>query len=225
MKVALTTALLALTIAPVFGQSESAPAAGAYALTVNYDRPGLNVPHWQIKITPHSPAEYTGKPLKGTDPGIVFFALSRQGSDRLGDLMARSHDLQPCESKTKGLANMGQKSVEYAPVGGTAVQCSYNYTENKPLSEALDYVLGIVDTVQTGTELERLHRYDRLGLDAAMIQLLADAKAGHAVELGAIRPTLQSLTADVLLLDRVRAHAQQLLDMAEPDKGTLQSKE
>jgi hypothetical protein len=220
MKVALTVALLALSIAPIYGQGESAPATGAYALTVNYDRPGLNVPHWQIKITPHFPAEYTGKPMKGVDPGIVFFALSDAGSAKLGDLLARSHDLQPCESKTKGLANMGQKSVEYAPVGGTAVKCSYNYTENKPLSEAMDYMLGIVDTVQTGTELERLHRYDRLGLDAAMIQLLADAKAGHAVELGAIRPTLQTLIADVALLDRVRAHAQQLLDMADPKNPT-----
>ena len=43
--------------------------------------------------------------------------------------------------------------------------------------------------------------------------LVADVKNGRAVELGAIKPTLESLTTDVAVLERVRTRAQQLLDV------------
>ena len=133
----------------------------------------------------------------------------------MGGLMARSKGMQPCETKTKGLANMGMKDVVFTPVGGPGVHCAFNYTDNKPLSEALDYVLALAGTVQTGIELERLHRYDRLGLDPVMIHLAEDAKSGRAVEMGAIRPTLESLITDEAVLERVRTRAGQLLELAK----------
>ena len=186
-----------------------------FRLMVSYDRPGLQVPHWQITVPLHGMAEYTGKPEKGSDPGQVLFRMSGTGRARLGTLMGRTHNLQPCETHSKGLANMGTKEVEYAAADGTPVRCTFNFTDNKPLSEALDYMLAIAGTVQAGLELDRLHRYDRLGLDPVMIRLTEDAKTGHAVELGAIKPTLESLATDVAVLERVRTRAQQLLDMVD----------
>ncbi len=191
---------------------ESAP---AYRLVVNYDRPGLQVPHWQISVPPRGMAEYTGKPDKGNDPGQVLFHLSEAGRTRLGTLLVRSKGLKPCETKSKGLANMGIKDVVYSPADGPEVHCAFNYTDNKPLSEALDYMLSLAGTLQAGIELERLHRYDRLGLDPVMIRLSDDAKSGRAVEMGAIKPTLESLVSDEALLDRVRSKAQQLLELAK----------
>lgn len=186
-----------------------------FRLVVNYDRPGLQVPHWQITVPAHGMAAYTGKPDKGTDPGQVLFRLSSTGRTRLASLMGRTHNLQPCETRSKGIANMGTKEVEYAAADGPAVHCTFNFTDNKPLSDALDYMMAIAGTVQAGLELDRLHRYDRLGLDPVMIRLAEDAKAGRAVELGAIRPTLESLATDVAVLERVRTRAQQLLVMVD----------
>ncbi len=184
-------------------------------MVVDYDRPGLTVPHWQIVVPPRGMAEYTGVPVKGSDPGTVAFRMTAAGRARLGGLMARSKGLQPCETRSKGIANMGTKQVEYTPDGGSPQRCTYNYTDNKPLSEAFDYLLGIAGTLQAGIELERLHRYDRLGLDPVMVRLAEDAKEGKAVELGAIRPTLESLVTDPAVLERVRVRAQQLLDLAK----------
>lgn len=197
--------------------SDAAPVSevAPFRLVVSYDRPGLQVPHWQITLPAHGMAEYTGKPDKGTDPGQVLFRMSGTGRARLAGLMERTHNLQPCETRSKGIANMGTKEVEYAVADGTPVRCSFNFTDNKPLSDALDYMLAIAGTVQTGLELDRLHRYDRLGLDPVMIRLAEDAKSGRAVELGAIRPTLESLATDVAVLERVRTRAQQLLDLAK----------
>ncbi len=192
---------------------------GGYRLSMAYDRPGLNIPHWQISLPEHGDAQYTGKPIQGVDPGTIPFAVSDAGRAKLGTLLEASHNLQPCETKSKGIANMGQKSLTYAPAGAPEVQCSFNYTDNKPLSQAAEYLVAVVNTIQTGIELDRLHRYDRLGLDAVMLRLVGDIKEGRAAEIVAIRPTLQRLVEDEALMERVRTHAQQLLDLAKTQTG------
>jgi hypothetical protein len=191
--------------------------AQSYHLTMTYDRPGLNIPHWQIDLQPHGPGQYSGKPVKGEDPGIVFFALSDAGSQHLADLLNQSHGMQPCETKSKGIANMGQKDLMYAPEGGVESHCSFNFTDNKALSEATEYLIAMANTVQTGLELDRLHRYDRLGLDAVMRRLAADVKEHRAVGIIAIQPTLQRLTEDEAVMERVRARAQELLALAKSE--------
>ncbi|MGI4852831.1 MAG: hypothetical protein ACRYF4_02145 [Janthinobacterium lividum] len=207
--------LSALALASVIQVAPAQENAPAYRLVVSYDRPGLQVPHWQIMVPPRGMAAYTGKPDKGNDPGEVLFRISDAGRAKLAALLHRSKGLQPCETRSKGLANMGMKDVTYAPATGPEVHCAYNYTDNKPLSEVGDYIVSLAGTLQAGLELERLHRYDRLGLDPVMIHLADDAKSGRAVEMGAIQPTLESLVADEALLDRVRGKAQQLLELAK----------
>ena len=212
---------MALASAVPLAPAARAQAEGeAFRLVVTYDRPGLSIPHWQLTVPPRGAAEYTGKPDKGNDPGQVLFPLSSTGRAKLAAWLSHSKNLQPCETKAKNLANMGSKTVRYTPASGAEVQCTFNYTDNKSLSEMMDYTMAVVNTVQTGLELDRLHRFDRLGLDPVMIHLAEDVKAGRAAEVGAIRPTLQSLITDDALLDRVRAKAQQLLELAKQESGT-----
>lgn len=207
---AIAAAVFTLPLLSAAAQDDPA----AYSLVASYDRPGLQTPHWQITVPVRGAATYVGKPNKGIDPGEVSFRLSDAGRAKLGALLNRSKGMQPCETKSKNLANMGMKDLTYTPAAGAEAHCAFNYTDNKPLGEALDYLLALAGTVQAGLELDRLHRFDRLGLDPVMVRLADDAKSGHAVELGAIRPTLQSLISDDALLDRVRTRAQQLLDLA-----------
>ena len=212
MKLRVAFGLVALALGSTAFAQDTAP---GYKLVVSYDRPGLQTPHWQITLPPRGVATYEGKPEKGLDPGEVQFRMSDAGRAKLGALLDRSKGMQPCETKSKNLANMGQKSVVYTPTSGAEARCSFNYTDNKPLGEALDYMLALAGTLQAGLELDRLHRYDRLGLDPVMVRLSEDAKSGHAVEMGAIQPTLESLVTDEALLDRVRSRAQQLLQLAK----------
>jgi hypothetical protein len=210
---------IALTLSfalPLLGQ-DAAPDP-SYSLVVDYERPGLLVPHWKIVVPPRGMAQYTGVPTKGNDPGLVTFRISDAGRARLATMLGRSNGMAPCETKSKGIANMGIKTIVYTPSSGSPVTCTFNYTDNKPLSEASSYLIGLSDTLQTGLELERLHRYDRLGLDPAILRLMDEVKGGHATELTAIRPTLESLVTDPAILERVRAKAQQLLDLAKLDE-------
>jgi hypothetical protein len=190
-------------------------AQSAYSVTMTYDRAGLTVPHWQIVIPEQGDAHYTGKPANGADPGQVSFIVSASGREKLGWLLGQSNNLQPCETKSKGIANMGQKDVTYWPSGASEAHCSFNYTDNKALSQSTEYLMAIANTIQTGIELDRLHRYDRLGLDAVIRRLVADVKEHRAVEVIAIQPTLQRLVEDEALMERVRSKAQDLLTLAK----------
>jgi hypothetical protein len=211
-------AVTALLLLPVMLHAQDSPtpaptASPGYRVVIDYDRPGLSVPHWQIVVPPRGMAQYTGVPVKGNDPGTVNFWISEAGRAKLGNMLASSKGLTPCETRSKGIANMGQKNIVYTPANGEAEHCTFNFTDNKPLNDAFSYLLAIAGTVQTGLELERLHRYDRLGLDPVMIRLTDDIKQGRAAEIGAIKSTLESLVTDPALLERVRTRAQHLLDM------------
>ena len=196
---------------PLFAQSR-------YQVTMSYERVGLAVPHWTLTIPEAGPATYTGKPDQGIDPGTVTVDLSAGGRDKLGSLLSHAHNLHPCETRTKGIANMGAKEITYTPAGQPTAHCAFNYTDNKPLSEASEYLVGIASTVQFGLEIDRLHRYDRLGLDAMLARLQNEVKEHRAVELVAIRASLESLTRDDALMDRVRSRAQMLLDLVDAAK-------
>ena len=60
---------------------------------MSYDRPGLQVSHWQITMPPKGMAEYTGKPEKGNDPGQVLFRISDAGRAKLASLLNRTKGL------------------------------------------------------------------------------------------------------------------------------------
>lgn len=139
--------------------------------------------------------------------------MSAATSVKLEALLRSSHGMQPCETKAKNLANMGMKTVIFT-TDGTSATCAFNYSDNKPLLQVADIGQAIALTLESGAELARLHRYDRLGLDKEMINLSKAAAEGNALELQSIAETLRSIAADTHVLDRVRVKAVHLLELA-----------
>lgn len=191
-------------------------APDSFTLTAGYDRAGLPIPHWMFRIVPGGMVEYTSHHAAvGVSDGDIRFQMSRTGLAKLGRLLAESHGLSPCETKTKGLARMGDKVMTYTPTGGVEVRCAFNYTDNKSLGLAAEYLSQVSYTLEEGVTIDSLHRYDRLGLDPVLTRLAAAAKDGKAPELAAIATSLQALVADDALLERVRLKAAQLLEAAK----------
>ena len=93
--------------------------------------------------------------------------------------------------------------------------CIYNYSQNKNVAMLTDTFQGIAYTLDEGRRLDFLHRYDRLGLDDEMSNFEAQVKAGGALELGTIAPTLAAIVADMELIERVRVQAEKMLEKAK----------
>ena len=71
----------------------------------------------------------------------------------------------------------------------------------------------ITETMDQGRRLDYLHRYDRLGLDAAMIYLTQEVSEGRALEVGTIAPSLRAISSDAMVIQRARAKADALLTL------------
>ena len=188
-----------------------------------FQRAGLQVPRFTLAVDQNGRGTYKGDQAEPVVRGVLAqpatvafeqkFELSSQTTRRIFALADElDHFNIACASKAKNVADTGTKTLTYiAP--GTMLSCTYNYTENKGVNELTDLFLAIAETMDEGRTLDHLHRYDRLGLDAAMSYLTQEVSAGRALELGTIATTLRSIADDAEVIERVRMRARALLTL------------
>jgi hypothetical protein len=209
--------------------------AGAASATITFDFsrdvPGAPVPKYLLVVHKDGTGSYGGEaappqtryaPAASSAP-IPFqrdLRLTAATTARLFDLAAQlNYFNRPCASKARNMADTGTKTVSYAGPDGSG-SCTYNFTEIKELVTLTQMMQGIAETMDEGRELDRLHRYDRLGLDAAMTFLAQEAAEGRALELQTIADTLRSIAEDSDVLARVRAKASALRAQAGAEDRT-----
>ena len=206
------------------GVPGSGPISSRATITFDFSRdvPGAPVPKYTLTIHDDGSGAYNGEAMPPAtrygppaSPTAIPFQrglhLSSAGTSRIFDLAAQlDHFKRVCGSKAKNVADTGTKTLTYSGPEGTG-SCTYNYTDIKELASLTQLILGTAETLDAGRELDRLHRYDRLGLDSAMTFLAQEAAEGRAVELGTIADSLRAIADDNDVLARVRAKANLLL--------------
>ena len=183
---------------------------------------GAPVPKYTLIVHDDGTGSYEGEALPSatrygpaaapaTQPFRRDLRISPATAARIFKLSAQlNHFNTVCASKAKNIADTGTKTLTYAGADGTG-SCTYNYTEIKELQTLTGVLQGIAETMDEGRELDRLHRYDRLGLDSAMTYLEQEVAAGRALEVGTVEASLRSIAEDAEVLARVRSKANALL--------------
>lgn len=196
-------------------------------ITFNFTRDGVGVPipRYKLTVRDDGSGHYEGEALPpptrygpaASSAAIPFqrdLRLTTATTARIFDLAAQlDHFNRVCASKAKNIANTGTKTISYSGPGGPG-SCIYNYTDVKELAALTELIEGITETMDQGRELDRLHRYDRLGLDSAMSNLQQEAAAGRALELQTIGDSLSAIASDGDVLARVRAKASAMLSQS-----------
>lgn len=214
-----TLAASAQTTAP----SVDASAPKQAEVSFQFDRPGLPVPRFTLRINEDGTgtyqadqgeiaatansmrgqaAQHIDRPIKLTSGTVTKIFKAARAAD---------HFKIECASKAKNIADTGKKTLTYAGADGSG-SCTYNYSENKSIDTLTDTFLAIAYTIDEGRRLEFLHRYDRLGLDAEMIAFSQELEAGRALEVGTISSTLAAIVDDMAVIQRVRLRAQKMLE-------------
>ena len=120
-----------------------------------------------------------------------------------------------CETKAKGIAQTGIKSLTYIQeAGAPGSMCAWNYSEKVAVRGLQDEFQAMASTLDEGRKLQMEQRFDRLGMDREMGLLVDEVKDGRAQGLENIAPVLQGIVDDVSLLERVRTRAKMLLDLS-----------
>lgn len=167
-------------------------------------------PGWKVRLQADGAGMYVESGAGDAKPIPLTVSEATLQRVKLGEHAVKSGK---CETKAKNIAKTGEKTIRYEIADKTA-ECTFNYSDDAGLMGAAATFQAIAETMHRGKQLEHDLRYDRLGLDADMQQLVAAQKDGSAIEIENIAPVLQALVQDDHVIDRVRRRAARLLQDA-----------
>lgn len=148
------------------------------------------------------------------DGGVSAIHVSEKTTARLFAVQAALRSGKGCQGGNRHLAQTGKKVLTIEDGAGVQT-CSFNYSEDKRVEDAVAAFGAMATTLEERPLLEHLRRYDRLGLDAELGNFLESVQAGRAIEVGNLASVLKQLASDDALMDRVRSRASTLLMMAQ----------
>lgn len=187
-----------------------AEAGASPRLTFSKSFPGSNPPWEEITVDSKGAGQYKEDP-KDDDP--VKFQLSGAESGEIFGLVDKlNHLSRPLESGLK-VANMGMKTFRYE-VDGQAkpAEVKFNYTEDVDGKALADWFERIADSERCLIKLETAVRFDKLGVQDAIlrIEILRDQKRLVAAE--QFLPMLDRVAKNESFLNIARQRAAALAD-------------
>jgi hypothetical protein len=109
------------------------------------------------------------------------------------------------------VADLGQKTFRYEK-GGEVHQAQFNYTTNHSASQLQMIFEGLAQQLQDRDLLERRLRYDRLGVNDALLQFELHLSQRVLPEPAQLLPVLDRIAVDSRLVDVARERARALAE-------------
>lgn len=143
-------------------------AADGPRLTFSKSFPGSVPPYVEISIEKSGAAEYKEDPK---DDSPLKFEMNPEEVAAMYALADRlDRFTRPVESGLK-VANMGAKTFRYDPGDGASHEVKFNYSEDPEAKTLLDWFERIAETERDLIDLERAVRFDKLGVQDAIIRI------------------------------------------------------
>lgn len=197
------------------------PAAGANpaSATITYRRvfKGSNPEFIEIKVSDQK-CTYDIRQLdEDADPEPIevgpavqkqIFYLAAQ----LKNFAIPSLDIQ------KKIANLGQKTFRYEN-GAEVHETSFNYTMNAAADQLMQIFEGLAKQQQDLVLLQRQAKFDRLGVNDALLQFESDMEHRLLPEPERVLPILDQIAADSHYLEIARTRARALAERIRNSDG------
>jgi hypothetical protein len=111
----------------------------------------------------------------------------------------------------KKIANLGQKTFRYES-GADVHETSFNYTENPTATQLMQIFEGLARQQEDFDELQRAAKFDRLGVNDALMQFESDMDHRVLPEPERLLPLLDQIAADSHFLEIARTRARALAE-------------
>ncbi len=145
------------------------------------------------------------------------FTLSAAGTQKVFQWAKATDYFQgQFETRTKNIARTGTKTLEFHGPG-IDNSTTYNFSPNPNIQQLTKLFQSIAVTIDYGRKLAYQYRFDKLGMDARLKELLDLRASGMADEIQVIEPILRKIADDDEIMHVARLEAQQLLKSAGPD--------
>lgn len=199
-------------------QSQVAPTAATQAsVTYLFNWPqGIPWTKYSIIVQADGTARFTGTPHpddsnSDTDPVEQAFTMSGPNRERVFELALKLNYFQgDFDAHIKHIAQTGRKTLEYqaSQVHGSS---TFNYSQNADVQELTNLFSGIATTVDYGRRLAFQYRFDKLGLDQRLKELVDLQANRESRELHIIAPILRKIANDPNMMNIARQNAAHLL--------------
>ena len=163
----------------------------------------------EIKVNENGQATYDIRQLD-EEASPQPFAVSRPLVEKIFQLAAQLHHFDgPSLDIHRKIANLGEKTFRYEK-GSEVHETTFNYTLDASAAQLLDLFEGLGREQIDLTNLERAMRYDRLGVNDAVLRLEMDYNNKLIPEPDRLLASLDQLAADEKYLDIARQKARTL---------------
>ena len=190
-------------------------AAAEPKITFSKSFPGSVPAYVEITVDKTGAAEYKEDPK---DDNPLKFQLQPEETSAIFSLGDRlDHFNHPIESGLK-VANMGLKTFRYVPGDGASHEVKFNYSEDPEAKTLLDWFERISETERALIDLERAVRFDKLGVQDAILRIEVTRDQKRLVAERQFLPLLDRVVKNESYLHMARERAAALTESIRATK-------
>lgn len=192
--------------------SESASAAGSTVFTYRRIFKSSTPEFIEIKINQDSDTgSYEIRQLD-EDPGATPFQVNAALRGQIFGLIAKLNNFKGLDLDVhRKIANLGEKTFHWEN-GSESHEVKFNYTINPDATQLLQICEGLARQQELIDLLERRMKYDRLGVNDALLELETDFSKGVLPEPQRVLPILDQIAGDSRFIEIARERARSLAE-------------
>ena len=146
------------------------------------------------------------------DPGKSPFEVSSALRAKMFELAGQLNHFQGQDLDVhRKIANLGEKTFRWEQ-GGAVHEVTFNYTLNSPATQLLQIFEGLARQQELLMLLERRMKYDRLGINDALLQFESDLNRKLLPEPQRALPALDQIASDSRFVEIGRQRARALAE-------------
>lgn len=144
------------------------------------------------------------------DAGSAPFEISAQLRAKIFGYAAELHHFQGLDLDVhRKIAYLGEKTFRWEQ-GSQKFETRFNYTLNSPATQLLLIFEGLARQQEHYVVLSRRMKYDRLGINDALLQLESDLNRALLPEPSRLLPLLDQISSDTKIVEIARQRARNL---------------
>jgi len=204
--------LLTVAACPMACAVLSAPAPAGAKLTFRRVFKGSSPEFIEITVREDSDtAAYEIRQLD-EDAGSLPFQVSAAWRTKMFDLAAQLKHFQGQDLDVhRKLANLGEKTFRWES-GSEVHETKFNYTLNSAAAQLLQIFEGLARQQEHVDLISRRMKYDRLGINDALLQFESDLNRSLMPEPQRVLPMLDQIAGDSRFVDIARQRARSLAE-------------
>jgi len=212
MRIGCVSALLALCFVASAAVSWGAPPdLSADQIFFSKSFPGSIPEYFEVTVDSTGKASYREDP----DEDPIEFRLTEQEAREVFELAERVNRFRGQLQSDRKVAFTGAKTLRYTSASGEEAEAKFSYSDDRDAHAIVVWFESAGETERHRIDLERVVRFDRLGVNKALLLFQTSFDDGRVVGAKQFLPIFRTIVEDTKFMHMARARAASLIERIE----------